>query len=48
MGNENTLTYVLKIFFIFLRRVWGFFLSLHVLEEDVTFRDMLSLGGENN
>lgn len=43
----NILTYILKIFFIFLRRVWGFFLFLPVLE-DVTFRDLFSLGGENN
>lgn len=48
MGNKNILTCVLKILFIFLKNVWGFFLSLLVLEEDMTFRYMLSLGEESN
>lgn len=48
MGNKNILIYVLKMFFKFLKRVWGFFLFLLVLEEDTIFRDILSLGGESN
>lgn len=47
MGNKNILTCVLKILFIFLKNVWGFFPSLLVLE-DMTFRYMLSLGEESN
>lgn len=48
MSNENIFTCVLRMFFLFLKRVWGYLHSLLATEDDLTFRVRLSLDGKSN